>query len=731
MQRRLSLLWSIGGVTACLCLIFSAPIYGSPDGRTFEMVSPVYKGGYGALSIEAVSSRGGAVVYYSPGAFAGSPSGLSLGDDQLDYLARRGAEGWTTTPLQPPPALLPYKEAPDIDPELRTVLVKGTLGSSIETADQLEPVQSFYTHATTAPDEAAFWEAVGVPMEAIDHIREESNYLMASEGFCKLLLTTPRAPLLSKASGTVLPLYEVTAGCNGELPTLRLVNVTNGAGGGAAISKECNTDPGVETYDSTFPNTTNAISNDGSEVFFTTCIGNVPTTHQLFVRLGGEHTLEVSQSLEEAHLCGRTAIPCPGASARASANFAGASTDGSRVYFTTTAQLTGKEADNGEKLYLARIGCAGGGECAASERTVVSLIEVSRNPGGGEAGVKGVVRTSPDGVRVYFMATGDLLTGSQRSTLEAAGEPAPVAGADNLYVYDAETGVTGFVAELCSGYELSGTAVDPRCQSRNGSDEDLIFTVRSTEAQTAGADGRFLVFASYAQLTSDDGDSARDVYRYDAETGVLTRVSGGEGGYDANGNNDNFGARLNAGQHGGKLRSQRELASRAISEDGTRIVFMAAEPLSPLVVNGLTNVYEWHETGPGAGSVALLSGGGGTLPVEDTAISPGGEDVFFVTSEGLAPEDVDGADDVYDARLGGGFPAKPAPAAECEGEGCYGALTNPAPLLVPGSAAQTPSEGPERSTVRKHAAARPGKARRKRSHRAKRRQTRTRRGLRR
>ena len=37
--------------------------------------------------------------------------------------------------------------------------------------------------------------------------------------------------------------------------------------------------------------------------------------------------------------------------------------------------------------------------------------------------------------------------------------------------------------------------------------------------------------------------------------------------------------------------------TRAISEDGSRIVFTTAEPLSPAPSNGLTNVYEWHEEG--------------------------------------------------------------------------------------------------------------------------------------
>ena len=42
---------------------------------------------------------------------------------------------------------------------------------------------------------------------------------------------------------------------------------------------------------------------------------------------------------------------------RASADFSGASEDGSTVYFTTAAQLTATDKDTGKDLYMATIGC--------------------------------------------------------------------------------------------------------------------------------------------------------------------------------------------------------------------------------------------------------------------------------------------------------------------------------------------------------------------------------------
>jgi hypothetical protein len=64
--------------------------------------------------------------------------------------------------------------------------------------------------------------------------------------------------------------------------------------------------------------------------------------------------------------------------------------------------------------------------------------------------------------------------------------------------------------------------------------------------------------------------------------------------------------------------------------------------------------------------------------------------VFFVTVESLVSQDTDSAPDIYDARLGEGFTQPSAERRPCEGDACQGALTNPAPLLVPGSVSQAP-----------------------------------------
>ncbi len=371
-------------------------------------------------------------------------------------------------------------------------------------------------------------------------------------------------------------------------------------------------------------------------------------------------------------------VPCDGAGERASADFAGASEDGSQVYFKTTASLVAGDTDSGNDLYMAGIGCPEGrSECEVSEKEVTSLVQVSHDPNVGEAAdVQGVVRVAPDGRRVYFVAGGDLLSQAQREVLKGQGRPVPRVGAANLYVYDSVSGSVAFIGE-------------------GGADE----------AQTAGLDGRFLVFSTFARLVGSDTDAAKDVYRYDAETGELDRVSLGEEGYGANGNASALGASITQGHNGGSLQFQFEMDNRAISEDGSRIVFTSAEPLSPAASNGLVNAYEWHkEPGESEGKVSLVSAGSAEAPVEDVVISRDGRNVFFVTVQGLVARDTDGAADIYDARLVEGeevvqSPAEPRP---CEGDACQGPLTNPAALLVPGSVSQAPG-GNFAAPVSKHA----------------------------
>ena len=94
----------VAGVLVLLMLagaVLAGAALALPAGRVYEMVSPVYKGGFGAMDIMAVAPDGESVAYYSPGVFAGAPMG-DQGTETLTYIARRGASGWATESLLPP-----------------------------------------------------------------------------------------------------------------------------------------------------------------------------------------------------------------------------------------------------------------------------------------------------------------------------------------------------------------------------------------------------------------------------------------------------------------------------------------------------------------------------------------------------------------------------------------------------------------------------------------------------
>ena len=677
----LLLVW---GAASCL----SAEASALPIGRQYEMVSPVFKGGFGAGIIDAVAPDGESVTYFSAGAFNGAPSGAELGED---YLARRSTSGWSTVPLMPPASLIASQKVKDMSPALDFEFATGRPGPN--SGNPLLEKENLLLHSTSQPDVPSGWEVLS-ELESVDKKEPDAeiNYLQADTDFCHALLLAKggSGPFLPEADGTVEQVYEIGRGCGGEPKSTTLVGVNNRD---KIIQRGCGVDLGIERYASK-ESKFNAVSTDGTQVFFTDCSSGSQTEpgapHQLFVRVGGSRTLEVSRPFEADKPFGGCVgeavpgeVPCQGAQTRASADFAGASEDGSRVYFT----------DAGNDLYLATIGCSPGRPaCQAGEREVTSLTQVSHDPNGGAAEVQGVVRVAPDGRRVYFVAAGDLLSLAQRQLLEGEGRPIPHAGGANLYVYDASSATTTFVGDLCSGKEISGTTEDIRCPSEEA--DTSLWSSGGQEAgqsQTAGADGGFLGVRLLCPIDGRRYECRRDVYRFDAGTGTLERVSIGENGYDANGTGGRRGASILQGHHGGRVTEQHEMDNRAISEDGSRIVFTSSEPLSPAASNGLVNAYEWHASPDGGeGSVSLVSTGSDEEPVKDVVISPNGSGVFFVTVQGLVSQDGDGAPDIYDARLEGGFPPPLAERRPCEGDACQGPLTNPAPLLVPGSVAQAP-----------------------------------------
>jgi len=136
--------------------------------------------------------------------------------------------------------------------------------------------------------------------------------------------------------------------------------------------------------------------------------------------------------------------------------------------------------------------------------------------------------------------------------------------------------------------------------------------------------------------------------------------------------------------------------ARMISEDGNRVYFDSFDALSPIDVNGEEDAYQWQAPGSGSctsqsptyhevsgGCVDLISSGTSPQGSEITDISTDGRDVFFKTTQSLVNQDP-GLRDLYDARVGGGFPPLPPKPIICQGEACL-------PLPGQGSAEVAPA----------------------------------------
>ncbi len=271
-------------------------------------------------------------------------------------------------------------------------------------------------------------------------------------------------------------------------------------------------------------------------------------------------------------------------------------------------------------------------------------------------GVQGVVQISENGSYVYFAATG-ALRGSHGEALRNGEGQEPEAGEPNLYL--SREGHLAFVVTLSSG-----DAAD----WRNGPDAD-------TTALAAGpGGGARLAFVSEDSLTGYDNQQAqpgeceanplrngeyengkcREVYLFDAETGTLACAS-----CDPTGARPVGGAELGAARE-----SLGDYRPHELLEDGA-VFFDSDDALVPHASDDLENVYEYEDSRVYA--ISNVAGGHESFFLD---ASPDGQNVFFATADDLVGQDTSNNIMVYDARVGGGFPA-PAPGTQCDnGDSC-------------------------------------------------------------
>src|ERR1700723_572505 len=262
--------------------------------RHYELVSPVYKGGFGVGGFLKllVSQDGERVVFTSAGAFAGDPAGPDLSPD---YLAQRGPDGWETVPVLPPTGLLPGLESFDFSPSLESTLREGKQGPNAFAAEANEEEGTeFWTHQIGTPD--AVWTMAGTRIKpVVAGAVDVPEYLGADPAFCHIIFDSNIAAT-PEAEEEPTQLYEQSRGCGSEAPAQRLVSANDHA----KLLSHCYP---ATVGDESAPNGSafNAIADGGQAIFFTGCFtpSGGGETHQLFVRLGGSRTLELSKSIIE------------------------------------------------------------------------------------------------------------------------------------------------------------------------------------------------------------------------------------------------------------------------------------------------------------------------------------------------------------------------------------------------------------------------------------------------
>jgi hypothetical protein len=340
-----------------------------------------------------------------------------------------------------------------------------------------------------------------------------------------------------------------------------------------------------------------------------------------------------------------------------------ASADGTKVYFTSPRKLTASDTDASvdkcTSILIPAPGSAEGCDLYLFDSTKPEgerIVHVSAGEDSNPANVlSSLTAVSGDGSHAYFVAQG-VLSG-------ANGEgKAPVLNQPNLYVYDAEAETTTFIATLSP--EDKGGVWGIRGAFMGDAFAAPLYGAGGP-LEEGGGDGHVLAFASKASLSEDDEDGGfSDIFRYDAGTETIERVSKAAPGGSDNGPfdvavNPNVGKvpETNFGEQ-----------SRWVGEDGLTIGFMTKEQLVPTDTDEADNAYVWKE------------GALGAVPAETKrppAVSPSGNAIAFSTLDALLPgRDSDTAEDVYVALEGGGFPEPLPPPPGCNPlleAGCQGA----------------------------------------------------------
>ncbi len=610
-----------------------------PNCGAYELVSPPFTGG-GVTSVFPGTPDGDRAVLYSVGGFAGTEN---LPDIGVQYATVRTDSGWSTSAIAPSASKFPFIGYGALDwtrdgsRSLWFVNLKADQGTRRFTPIVRDPDGSFHVAGPTTQ------EAEGVA-------RVSQGPVATSED----LLTVVQSPIVTRPAltdGTVdsrvtteRSLYASTYGPDGELSVRQVAYRA-----GATMFPSCGVQVGGVYVASGGSRTgRNAVSRDGSKIFFSGACPYDPESQRVWAKVGDADPIDLSASQCPA-VCGPAAI----------ASFQGASRDGSRVYFTTEQRLLLEDQDtsNQNDLYEYDFDATG---------QKLRLVTGSADPAGAGVTPLGMFRVSDDGAYVYFMATGRALAGQN------ARGAAPQPGGNNLYVYhraaDQVTGTTTFVGDMGPSYG---------------------------QYPQASSTGRFLLLETTEDLTGEKlpGDGYSELYRYDAQADELLRVWTDDPAH--NGANRIGNAPLvqvvestDPTPSGGMQRGGSGWSPKLqLSDDGSMVGFATVEPLSPDDRNTRSDAYLWQA---GTGRVTMLTDGTSKpgnqfMGSGFGGMTPSGDSMFVTSASPLLRGHTSGQIASYVIRRDGGFPDQALPPDPCVGEVCQGSPIAPPTVPTIGS----------------------------------------------
>ncbi|HEX5712131.1 MAG TPA: hypothetical protein VFX85_02330 [Solirubrobacterales bacterium] len=551
------------------------PAFALPDGRGWEMVTPIEKNGGGVGSAEGnlgggvfqAAAQGGAVTYTAGSSYA-VPAG-SPGASQ--YIARRASSGWST----------------------ENVTLSLFSGSYPNQSDSGVPYQLF------SPDLAAALVTNGKRCRGSGSDCPVANPPLPGSGapagyrnyYLRTSATGSAQALLSNTgiAGLGLGPEDFEVGLAGATEDLGQVVLSSCA----AITANATEIPGT-----------------GSECD--------PAEQNLYRWAAG--------SLVLVNLKPGDAEGTPGAELAAPSG--AIATSGSRVYWTDGAALYLRE---GSQTFPVDDAIGGGGsfETAAADGSIAYLTKAGHlyrfdattkaltdlTPA---ADVEGVLGSSASGNRVYYLS------------------------ASGLFLRDG-----GVTTKVTDGADASNYPP-------------------ATGTARVTPDGSRVAFLASAPIGEYDNDGKSEVYLFALDGGGLVCASCNPTGERPRGPSSIPGAIRN----GAALQAYKP---RNLAAGGNRLYFDSLDSLAPQDTNNEPDVYQWEAAGVGScadpdGCVNLISDGRSEGGASFVDASGDGGDVYFATDGALVPEDP-GSIDLYDARVGGGFPLPPV-VIPCNGDAC-------------------------------------------------------------